>query len=328
MELTITRTKALIGAGILAAAGIGVGLAVSLSGGCNPDPSAQIAAGGVWNGNGQCYTTTGILVTHPVTIENATFEDPTVTQPSGSATQPIIRVKATNNVTIQNVTVQGQGTGGFHASLVGEEGISVLSSDHVTLDHVNTVNTWGDGLYFNGPVPDTNVSVSNVSVNGTGRMGVTPANVQVGTFTDVTITNTANNSWDFESDVATRGSGNVTINGGSAANGVRIIEALDGPVTMNGLNLTGHLSLLFSAAASGQPVAFNGGTLHVPARVVGITIAGPGNLTVNNSALDRLSGKNPQPMWSVTGGGHLTLVNTTVRPPLGTNDASSTVTIR
>src|SRR6202011_6071120 len=175
---------------------------------CKPDPAAAIAAlpsGGVFNGSG-CYKTAGILITKPVTIDGGTFIDPVVTELTHGydGIEPIIRIKDTSGVTVQNVTVTGLNSdGGYHRDLVGQEGIRVLSSANITLTNIITNNTFGDGLILGfqpGRPRSTNITVNGLVVNSAGRQGVTVAYATNSTLNDVTINSSADAGWDFESD--------------------------------------------------------------------------------------------------------------------------------
>lgn len=309
---------------------------------CKADPASAIAAlpaGGVFNGSG-CYSVpNGILITRSVTIDGGTYDDPSTTAPTvGHGVQPIIRIKDTANVTVENVKLVGANVGGYHATMVGEAGIDVLSSDHVTIANVTIMNTFGDGLtlFANFPrnkKPTTNLAVSNVTVTNSGREGITVADVSGGTFTNVNVVSSNFNSWDFESDLAGVGSGNVTVNSARTITGIRLIEALHGPITFNNCQCRRHVSLLYAAAASGQPVTFNGGTILLPnsddgTSPAGITVNGPGNLTFTGVTLGRLPSVRPGtfPAWSVTDGGHLTLLHSPAAGSRGSHDISSTVT--
>ena len=81
------------------------------------DPAAAIEAlpvGGVFHGSG-CYITGGIVITKPVTIDGGTYNDPVDTYTGRGSVLPIIRVKDTSYVTIENVVLNGANTvGGFH----------------------------------------------------------------------------------------------------------------------------------------------------------------------------------------------------------------------
>ncbi len=313
------------------------------NGGCQPDPAAAIAAlppGGVFHGSG-CYTTLGILITKPVTIDGGVYNDPQ-TESSGKHTVfPIIRVKNTNNVTVENVVLNGSDlTGGYHRDMVNAAGFDILSSDHVTLINDTTDNTFGDGvtLFADFSIdgnPVTNLYVNGLTVTNAGRQGITMGYVKGAELDNVTVNSAAESGWDFESDLPHVGSGNVVINNADNHVGVHLIEALQGPITFNNCQCWKHVHDINDAAESGQLVTFNGGSYQLARdsstgiNVAGIVIAGPGRMVMNNVDISRLPGPfDPKgPSISVTGGGHLTLVDSPLPKPAGTHDAQSTVTI-
>jgi hypothetical protein len=327
-----TRRRVLIGAGalVLAGAGTAIGLIVTAPT-CAGDPAAMIAglpSGAVWHGSG-CYDTAGITLTKPVTLDGGTYVDTVTTVPI----KPIIRIKDTARIQVENVTLSGENERGvaIHSDLVNEEGVQLLSSSNVTLTNVAVQDTYGDGLTFGfqpGVGPSTNVTVDGYVITNAGREGVTVAYLTDSVLNHVSTTQ----AWDFESDVAA-GSGNVTVNE-PTGKGFRLIEALSGPITFNDPNVSGHVQDIKAAASSGQPVSVNGGTVLIPRTIRGtppggIWVDGPGNLTFTGTTIGRQAGtaKVTGLAWIVDGGGHLTLTNSPVTPPLGIHDATSTVTI-
>ena len=285
--------------------------------------------------------TDGILVTKPVTINGGTFDDPVNQNTGRGSVKPIIRVKDTTNVTIENVVLNGANTiGGYHRGLVGQAGLDILSSSYVTIANVATNNTFGDGVTLFANFSSDNQPVSNLFVNGltvtkAGRQGITMGYVKNSTLDDVNVVSTADAGWDFESDLANVGSANVTINDAHNQKGIHIIEALQGPITFNNCQCEAHVHLMNDAAASGQMVTFNGGSYELNRNtatgdnVAGIVVAGHGRMTFNHVLITRMPGSDAPsgPAMSVTGGGHLTLVDAPLPAPVGTHDARSTVTI-
>ncbi|HXW38307.1 MAG TPA: hypothetical protein VEJ44_01325 [Acidimicrobiales bacterium] len=315
---------------------------LSLSG-CKPDPAATIEAlpaGGVFHGSG-CYVTEGIVVRKPVTIDGGTYDDPVNLSDNGDTIYPIIRVKNTRDVTIENAVLNGENfAGGYHRQLVNEAGLDILSSDHVQIIDVATNNTFGDGMTLFSQFgvdtnPVTNLYVDGLTVTGAGRQGITMGFVWNSTLDNVHLVSSADAGWDFESDLPDVGSGNVTVNDAVNGVGVRFVEALQGPITFNDCQCTSYIHVINDAAASGQLVTFNGGSDEIPRRTVkgdeiaGIVVAGPGRLVMNHVDVTRRPGPfAPQgPAMSVTGGGTLTLVDTPLPPPVGKHDRHSKVIV-
>jgi chitodextrinase len=316
--------------------------------GCQPDPSATIEAlksGAVWNGNNKCYTTPqGINLTKPVTLENATFIDTLTSSPNGPNTfglDPIIQVYEDNNVTLTNLTLRGEHVNpGYSHRLVGEEGLKILSSSNVTVNNVNTINTFGDGLYLNDVnpsdrSPDSNVVVNGMSITNTGRAGVTVAYADGCTLNNIDVVSAADNGWDFESDIPAVGPGYITINNATGLGRIQLIAALNGPITYNNANIGGTIVLENEAASSGEQVTFNNGSILQPREVHGtppgaITVEGAGNLTFNNVSFGRYPGALAINglAWVARDGAHINFINSPVVPPPGVADSMSKVTIR
>ena len=314
----------------------------SPSKGCQPDPAAAIEAlpsGGVFHGSG-CYVTTGIKITKPVTIDGGTYNDPVHTN-TGSGVMPIIRVKNTTDVTIENVVLNGTNElGGYHRTMVGEAGLDILSSSFVKILNVATNDTFGDGMtlfsqFGVDKAPVTDLYVNGLTVTRAGRQGITMGYVEDSTLDNVSVSFTGEAGWDFESDLPNIGSGNVTINNAHDQVGIHIIEALQGPITFNNCQCQSHVHMLDDAAASGQLVTFNGGSYELDrdtdsgCNVAGIRIAGPGRMEFNHVNITRKPGEwAPQgPSISVTDGGHLTLVDSPLPAPAGGHDAESRVKV-
>jgi hypothetical protein len=335
-QITVTPKNALVGALAVAVVGLGIALGVTLPApACLSDPAPQIAKGGLFDGQGNCYTTTGIVVPSGSTVENATFDDPVTSSASSAA--PILRIKDASNVTVTGVTLNGQNTsGGRNIDLVGQAGVEVVSSENVNLSDIAVNHVFGDGLtlaFQPRHPPSSSVTVDGYAVNGTGaaRQGVTLAYVNGATLSNVSIQNSS--GIDFESDLSGVGSGNVTFDAYTGSAGVRLIEALSGPVVFNGATFSGNVTLT-NQAANGQAVDFAGGTILLKRSYNGIPpaglwVQGPGNLTLTGVTVGRQPGSNAATgaAWNVTGGGHLSLIHSPVTPPLGSNDATSVVTI-
>jgi hypothetical protein len=296
----------------------------------------------VFHGSG-CYTVPyGIVLRQPVTIDGGTFVDSTTVpgpppgQKGYGGLRPIFKVLDTHHVTIQNVNVIGSNSlGGFHPPLVNQAGIDVLSSDHVTIANVTTLNTYGDGLEFwfstPGRPPATNVTVRNVTITNAGRQGITTGYLYGATFTNVTVASSTDTSIDAESDLPRIGMGNVVFNHVTAYHMVNLINLLSGPVSFVNCNFHGRI---VDANPTQWPVTVTGGTYAMPASANGypgsvIHVVG-GSLTFDHVAITR-----PPPRygavegysWGVIANGHLRFVSSPFTGSPGFADATSTVTI-
>ncbi len=136
---------------------------------------------------------------------------------------------------------------------------------------------------------------------------------------NVTVNSASEDAWDFESDAPGIGSGNVIVDNPHTAKGIRLIEALSGPITFVNCECRRHVTLLYEAAASGQEVTFRGGTVLLPNTDNGIRVNGPGHLAFDRVHIGRLPAALPPSgtAWWVTNGGRLTLNESPVAAPLG-----------
>lgn len=332
------------GAVALTGVGVGVGLAVT-SGGCQADPSAVIAAlpaGGTFHGQGCYQVNDGLVLTKSVTINGGTYQDdstgPTKVPGQQLGVKPVIQVKSADSVTLENLSVVGGQTGGprFNASLVAQSGISLKSATNTKILNVTTDRTFGDGLliFQDGPrSPVTsNLFVSGLTISNHGRFGISPSAVYGAVLNNVTINPQPNGaSIDAESDVPGLGMGNVAFNDLKAGNGIYIRETLNGAVDFLNASMTGAVTMQNLNSTQSFPVTFTGGSLAIGlGRTIGVQIKG-GVAVFNGTTFTRqptTSGK-PQknPMWYANTGASLTFAHCLLSPPLGTNDATSTVAV-
>jgi hypothetical protein len=285
----------------------------SIASDCSVDVSAPLTAylaslpdGAVFSSpNGACYQVDeGITITHPLVVTGGTFKD---LSDSGTGKHlnyhPIIEVREGDNVTLENLTVEGADPSkGFRGGKVGEAGIKVFSSSHVTITNVLAVATFGDGLELvadfgrrwslGGPVktPDTDITVNGFTSYLSGRTGITPAEVVDSTFTNIYLYANATRSIDFESDIPLQGAGNDTFTNVVASHGINMIEHLSGPITFNHTVMTGRFALQES---TGEPVAFSNGSFTCERMAPGACVTVKvGELDLSNTPLYYLSGSS------------------------------------
>jgi hypothetical protein len=302
---------------------------------------ASLPAGSTFYGSGCYLVPDGITITRPITIDGGTYEDLATGATEGpgqrSRVQPIIHIVDTQDVTIENVNLVGAHTDtSFHRNLVGQAGIDMLSSSQVAISNVAISDTYGDGLTFGFQPrypPNTNIQVNGLTISNAGRQGVTMAYVTESTLNHVTVASATEESWDFESDIPNIGSGNITLNDPVWTQGFRVVESLSGPITVNNANGSKHITLMNDAAASGQSVTFNGGTVVLRTNDHGTPPAGiyvtGGSMTFNGTTIDAMATKQQARgrAWVVIDGGRLAFNHSTIAAPVGTNDARSTVTV-
>jgi hypothetical protein len=268
--------------------------------------------------NGACYQVDeGITITHPLVITGGTFKD---LSDSGTGKHlnyhPIIEVREGDNVTLENLTVEGEHTTkGFAGGKVGEAGIKVFSSSDVTITNVLAEYTFGDGLELvadfgrnwglGGPVktPDSDITVNGFTSYLSGRTGITPAEVVDSTFTNIWLYLNATRSIDFESDVPGQGAGNDSFNNVVASHGINMIEHLSGPITFDHTTMTGRFALQES---SGEPVSFNNGSFTCERMAPGACVTVKvGELDLSNTPLYYIPGtsKISEPGYATGPGG-------------------------
>jgi hypothetical protein len=301
----------------------------------------NLPAGSTFYGSGCYLVPDGITITRPITIDGGTYEDLATGVTAGpgqrSRVQPIIHIVDTHDVTIENVNLVGAHTDtSFHRNLVGQAGIDMLSSSQVAITNVAISDTYGDGLTFGFQPrypPNTNIQVNGLTISNAGRQGVTMAYITQSTLNHVTVASATEESWDFESDIPNIGSGNITLNDPVWTQGFRVVESLSGPITVNNANGSKHITLMNEAAASGQSVTFNGGTVTLRTNDHGTPPAGiyvtGGRMTFNGTTIDAMATKQRARgrAWVVIDGGHLAFNHSTISAPVGANDAMSTVTV-
>ena len=278
-----------------------------------------------------CYLVPdGILLSKPITIIGGTFYDPLVerltnVRPYG-ALHPIIFIKNTSHVTLSGVSVLGANTnGGYHADLVGEAGVKIMSSSDLVLTGVSAKNTFGDGLELVADFTDhINTPVNRLSVDGfttidAGRQGITVAELTNSTLNNLNVISPADSGIDFESDLPYQGSGNVAITNCVNEAGFNMVEYYTGPITVT--NCTGFHHVTLRTDQKITPINFVGGTLTckraVPQPCIDVT---GGSLTFTGVTIARMPGviKISTPVWSVERAGTLRFDRSPIETGFGT----------
>ncbi|MBV8464269.1 MAG: hypothetical protein JO368_13310 [Acidimicrobiales bacterium] len=321
--------------------------------GCQRSPAADIAAlpaGATWVGQG-CYNLTGseILITKPVTIDGGTFYD----NSADRDIQPLIRIKWTDHVTVENVTLVGSNNPFcnpfpgcmYHSDLVNGAGIDVLNSSDLVFQNIVTMDTWGDGMTLFG-LPrhgqDTNILINGLTVVTAGRCGFAPTTVANLVVQHLHVESSATPAIDFESDLPTTGiTGPVSIANSTWVGGLFYQEfgtPLYGPDVVT---FTNDLAIgtLHVGGVGVQLVQFIGGGFQVPSQVHGVYVAAiedgvssqtnPGHglpLVFNGVTFTRTpDGPVTAPGWAADNGSRVVFNESLVPPPVGTADPSSRV---
>jgi outer membrane biosynthesis protein TonB len=278
----------------------------SIAADCSSDVSASLTAylaalpdGSAFTSpTGACYQVdNGIVISHSLTIDGGTFKDMNDTGTGRHQNyRPIIALREADNVTLENLTVEGANTThGFKAPRVGQAGVKIFSSSHVNITNVTATDTFGDGLEMvadfgrnwslGGPLgtPDSDITVNGFSSLRSGRVGLTPAEVVDSTFSNIYLYQSATRSIDFESDIKGQGSGNDVFNNVVASHGINMVEALKGPITFDHTANNGRFYL---TEAQNQNVTYENGSFecnrHAPGSCVNVKV---GALNVINTTL-------------------------------------------
>jgi hypothetical protein len=177
-----------------------------------------------------------------------------------------------SNITLKDLTILGADTSDSYVwNLVGEAGIMLRGTQNVAISHVTTSHTFGDGLIIEpqlAPYPyrlATGLSVNDVTVDGAGRQGITPAGLIGGTFTDITTEKTADRSWDFEADGSWDYAENITVTGCTYDQGISFAMpgANLGPITFRDCSSTAPGSaptVTGSSEPQAGPIEYLGGS--------------------------------------------------------------------
>jgi hypothetical protein len=198
---------------------------------------------------GACYQIDrGMKLAFPtgLTIEDGAFKDlnvvPVSTKGHGTARgNPVFNVVGGTNLTFENLTFTGVNKGGYHSKLAFQAAIELEGTIGATLNWLTISKVYGDGIdleplrgspdHKSGQIvnPAENISISNVTIKGAGRQGITLASVNGVTITDVTMRNEGEDAFDLEADQNNEGAKNVVINGCSFSQLFNI--SMQGPET-------------------------------------------------------------------------------------------------
>jgi len=182
---------------------------------------------------GACYQVDeGLSLQFPVgiTIDGGTFENSSTSPPpaKGHGTpkgSPVFNVLSGSDVTFENLAIEGANPGGYDAHMAFAGGIELQGTSGATIDNVTITAPFGDGItlaplrggadHNSGKIksPVTNVTISNVTISGAGRMGVTFGSVNGAQATNLALSDIGLDTFDVEADQGNEGAENVTIDG-------------------------------------------------------------------------------------------------------------------
>jgi hypothetical protein len=320
-----------------------------------------------------CYQVDqGLLLKFPVnlTIDGGTYENLS-TAPSGqngNGTQrgdPVFNVLGGSGVTLENMTIQGVNPGGYLAKMAFASGIQLQGTQDATITNVTITATYGDGITLDplrngsnhkgsGILSATdNATISDVTINGAGRMGIAfvsvgGASVPGATVSNVSISNIGLDTFDVEADQGDEGTQNVTIDGCTAsttgagdffADGGAGSGKSTGNITVE--NCTMDEAQAGTALWVDRPSSTSGTTLRGPylfeddtfdcgaSTTVTCVIVTGGNVTVSDSTLNFPGTTPAENVYTATDDTVLTFDNddATGYGTPGTADSTSTVTV-
>jgi hypothetical protein len=186
--------------------------------------------------SGACYLVdSGIVLDEPtgLTVYGGTFRDDSTSVPQAphSKGHPVFTVLGGSAVTLEEMTIKGANTGGYHARLAFAGGIELEGTADPTVRSVTVTDTFGDGItlaplrggrdHNSGQIlsPVTGATLEDLTIDRVGRQGITFASVTGARVGDVVIRSPGIDTFDFEADQAGEGATNVTIDGCEASGG-------------------------------------------------------------------------------------------------------------
>jgi Bacterial Ig-like domain (group 3) len=198
---------------------------------------------------GACYQIDrGMTLSFPVglTVEDGTFKDLNVVpaKNKGHGTprgNPVFDVVGGKNITFENLVFTGLDKSGYDPKLAFQAAIELEGTIGSTMNWLTISKVFGDGInleplrgsadHESGQIinPAENISISNVTIKGAGRQGITMASVDGVTVTDVTMRNIGEDAFDLEADQNNEGAENVVIDGCSFSQLFNI--SMQGPET-------------------------------------------------------------------------------------------------
>ena len=197
--------------------------------GLPPDADVEIPPG-------SCYEVNeGLSLDSPtdLTIDGGSFENESTSPGTGTGHgtvrgNPVFNVVGGSGLTLQNMTITGANPGGYLAAMAFASGVELQGTSDATLSNLDIATTFGDGITLDplrnganhkgsGIISATkNVTISNITIDGAGRMGIAFVSVNDASVSNVTLSDIGLDTFDVEADQGNEGSQNVTIDGCTA----------------------------------------------------------------------------------------------------------------
>lgn len=167
-----------------------------------------------------------------LTISGGTWQETSQPQNGAPAAQmnPVFWLVGGSGLTLENLTISGSSSGGYDPSGAFAAGIRSDGVIGLDISNVSIDNVYGDGIEL-GPLraagdisnvivnPSENVTITNVSIDGAGRQGITLASVTNATISSVSLKHIGIDVFDLEADQWDEGALDVTINGCTVGGG-------------------------------------------------------------------------------------------------------------
>lgn len=133
---------------------------------------------------------------------------------STASSAATVQLAGGTDVTVENLNILGNNpVPQYIASREWSAGIQVSGTNGATINNTTIQHVYGDFVTIspNHSTPAQNVLVENSQFNTSGRQGISFADASQVEVTNVTLGNTANDTFDVESDAATLGVNNLLI---------------------------------------------------------------------------------------------------------------------
>ena len=302
----------------------------------------------------------GIQLAFPagLTIDGGTFEDPNTTPPGGGRGgsrrgHPVFEAQGGTALALENMKISGAHKGwSYRPSLAFMSGIELNGTSDVTIANVAIAHTFGDGInleplrggvdYRSGKIvqPVQGLTITNVSIRGAGRQGITAASVDGANISNVKITGVAFNAFDFEADQRNEGAKNVLIDG-CTFSGINISMQgpATGPITMQNCTMpkTNRGDAVRIDNTGGKPlsgpIVLSHDVLRCAASVYVscLQLGGASDLTLEHSTVTIGFHRDTihESAYTVSNGSHVTFADDNVRGfgRVGTTRPNSTTTV-
>jgi hypothetical protein len=256
----------------------------------------QLASGGCYQVDGSFTLTNRNQIT--LDGNGATMQAMT----GGSSVRPLVAVVGGAGDTVENVTLIGANPKPkYSSSHEWQPGIKLGGTTGATVTNVTIQDVYGDFVLVtsNGKLPSSHITIENSHFDTAGRQGIAIVDADTVDVNNVSLGNTASDTFDLESNTASQATSNVTIENttsfgtgkvwfSAGGNGV----GQGGNVTVNNNTMTttqaGDVINIWSPSNTTKgPFMFSNDTLYAGASksVAALQLTRTSNLTLANSTI-------------------------------------------